>query len=225
KTIKENGEDKEVDAFTFRFPNKEVSLEYRDSLFKDVFGLAPEYSSKLTLELPDALAERAPVKVARLLGEILTSIASNEHPPKENIVLSERPDTDYEPTQTERYYHAILHGCFLAAGFEVHSEGSGALGRDDIALYLNDKFRVIIELKYCHANLTIENEGDVTKAGGEGKEAEPRARKMSAALDRAEKQMKDMNYAGPYRAAGCTVTCMAVALRNRNQVAVRFFEY
>jgi hypothetical protein len=48
---------------------------------------------------------------------------------------------------------------------------------------------------------------------------------MSAALDRAEKQMRDKDYAGPYRAAGCTVTCVAVALRNHNQVAVRFFDY
>jgi hypothetical protein len=82
-----------------------------------------------------------------------------------------------------------------------------------------------MELKYCHAYKMAEKEGDTVKADGEAKEAERKAKEMSTALDRAEKQMRDKDYAGPYRAAGCAVTCVAVALRNRNQVAVRFFDY
>ncbi|MDR1037488.1 MAG: ATP-binding protein [Deltaproteobacteria bacterium] len=223
--IKKNNKVKLVKAFAFRFPNEEVSLAYLADIFNDVFLPTNEYLSELTRKLPNALAEKDSVKVEKLLGDILTSISSNEHPPKEIFIPSEQPDTGYEPTKTEKYYNAILHGCFLSAGFEVHSEGSSAHGKDDIALYLNDRFRVVIELKYCHANRIIEKEGDVAEAGGEDKEAERTAKEMSAALDRAEKQMTDKDYAGPYRAAGCEVTCMAMALRNRNQVAVRFFEY
>jgi hypothetical protein len=223
-TITENGKDEEVDAFTFRIPNKEISKIYLETFFNDVFELTPEYLSELTRELPKALAERDSVTVAQLICDILTSIPSNRHPPKEDFASSEQPNTGNKPTNTERYYHGILHASFLTAGFEVHSEGSGAIGRDDIALYLNDRFRAVMELKYCHAYNT-ENEGDAVKADCEGKEAERKAKEMSAALDRAEKQMRDKDYAGPYRAAGCTVTCLGVAIRNRNQVEVRFFDY
>jgi hypothetical protein len=220
-----NGKVTKQKAFIFRFPNEEVYQSYSDGIFDDIFEPKHDYLSNLTRELPNALANKDSITVARLLSDILTSISFNEHPPDEDLVSSAQPYTDYEPTKTERYYHAIFHSCFLTAGFEVHSQGTSAHGRDDIALYLNDKFRVVIELKYCHFIEMTDEDGDAVKAGVKDKKAECRAKEMSAALDRAVNQMRDKDYAGPYRAAGCTVTCLAVAIRNRNQVAVRFFEY
>jgi hypothetical protein len=220
-----NGKVTKIKAFTFRFPNEEVYQAYSDGIFDDIFEPKHDYLSNLTRKLPNALANNDSITVARLLSDILTSISFNEHPPDEDLVLSEQPGICYEPTNTERYCHAIFHSCFLTAGFEVHSQGSSAHGRDDIALYLNDRFRAVIELKYCHAYKTTDKEGHAVIAGGEGKESERMTKEMSAALDRAERQMRDKDYAGPYRAAGCTVTCLAVAIRNRNQVAVRFFDY
>ncbi|MDR1037688.1 MAG: ATP-binding protein [Deltaproteobacteria bacterium] len=212
-------------AFIFRFPNQEVSQAYRKRFFDDIFEPKHGYLSNFTRELPNALAKKDSITVARLLSDILTSISFNEHPPEDDLVLSEQPDRGYEPTKTERYYHAIFHTCFLAAGFEVHSQGSSAHGRNDIALYLNNKVRVVIELKYCHAKEMTDDDGYVVKSGVEYKKAELKAKEMSAALDKAVNQMRDKDYAGPYRAAGCSVSCLAVAIRNRNQVAVRFFEY
>jgi hypothetical protein len=150
---------------------------------------------------------------------------------------SPQPTGFYNTTKSEKYYHAILHGAFHASWLEVHSEGSGANGRTDMVLFLNDKVRVVIELKCCLSNsITCKTDkehmlskifkksslskSDMTKANNERATKE-----FSATLDRGQSQIISLDYAGPYRAAGCSVICMALAIRNRDEVAVRFFEY
>jgi hypothetical protein len=150
---------------------------------------------------------------------------------------SQKPAGFFDITNTEKYYHAILHGAFHASGFEVHSEGTSANGRTDIVLFLNNKIRIVIELKYCISDLTTRETDTMHMFSENGKTIshsetnmnrayiERATKELSAALDRGQNQITDLDYAGPYRAAGCAVICMALAIRNHDEVAVRFFEY
>jgi hypothetical protein len=139
----------------------------------------------------------------------------------------------YDITNTEKYYHAILHGAFHASGFEVHSEGTSANGRTDMVLFLNDKVRIVIEIKYCISEMIIPeanrkhmfSENDKIISQNETSKNMVDKNELSAALDRGQAQIISLDYAGPYRASGCSVICMALAIRNRDEVAVRFFEY
>jgi hypothetical protein len=167
-----------------------------------------------------------------------------DHPiTSSQLAISEYPATSPQPagfyniTKSEKYYHAILHGAFHASGLEVHSEGSGANGRTDMVLFLNDNVRVVIELKYCIPSLiTCEPDKEhmlsknvktlsLSETDKFGVNIEPVTKEFSVALNRAQNQIICLDYAGPYRAAGCSVICMALAIRNRDEVAVRFFEY
>ncbi|MDR1314968.1 MAG: hypothetical protein LBQ12_15075, partial [Deltaproteobacteria bacterium] len=118
----------------------------------------------------------------------------------------------------------ILHGSLLSAGFKVLNEVPGGGGRPDIALFLRNDVCVVIELKHRHAVKTAVKDG----AGGEAdrKLAETAAKdnELSTALDATEAQIRNMDYAGPFRAAGYKVICIAAAIRGRTEVAARFVE-
>ncbi|MDR1313957.1 MAG: PD-(D/E)XK nuclease domain-containing protein, partial [Deltaproteobacteria bacterium] len=118
----------------------------------------------------------------------------------------------------------ILHGSLLSAGFKVLSEVPGGEGRPDITLFLHNDVCVVIELKHRRV-------GQIPYTGGGDGETDRRLAEtaakddeLSAALDAAEAQIMKMDYAGPYRAAGYKVICLAVAVRGRTEVAVRFVE-
>ncbi|MDR1079384.1 MAG: PD-(D/E)XK nuclease domain-containing protein [Deltaproteobacteria bacterium] len=131
----------------------------------------------------------------------------------------------HNSTKTEKYYLAILHASFFAAGFEVHSEGTCAHGRNDITLFLNNNVRVVIELKYCRPAKSIKMDSNTVNPDKAHTDSNIAAKEISVALDRAEKQIRKQDYAGPYRSANCKVLCLALALRGRDQVGVRFFDY
>ncbi|MDR1038647.1 MAG: PD-(D/E)XK nuclease domain-containing protein [Deltaproteobacteria bacterium] len=174
----------------------EVDLNYQSSFFKDAFDPDDKYFSALAEELPGALMKKNSDKVAMLFHDLLSSIASEQH------------------AASEQHYHAVLHSSLLAAGLEVHSQESGARGRSDIAVFLNDKIRIVIELKYCKSNKKIVTAADEERSNKE----------LTVALNKAQKTIRDKDYAGPFRAARCVVICMAFAIRGRDEVAVRFFE-
>ncbi|MDR1080532.1 MAG: PD-(D/E)XK nuclease domain-containing protein [Deltaproteobacteria bacterium] len=132
---------------------------------------------------------------------------------------------------SEKAYHAILHASLLSAGFHVISEASGGEGRSDITLFLNDGVCIVIELKYVPSTRTPnialkKNDGKdrAEKKRSEKAKEKRRVKELSAALDSAEKQVRDKDYAGPYRATQHKVICMAMAIRHRTEVAVRFFD-
>ncbi|MDR1039957.1 MAG: ATP-binding protein [Deltaproteobacteria bacterium] len=194
--------------YTFRIPNAEVDQDFVAMFFKDAFEPDYEYLSDLTDNLPNALLDKDHIEVVRLFHNLLSSISSEQH------------------AASEQLYHAVLHGSLLAAGFEVQSQGSGARGRSDIALSLNDKIRVVMELKYCNRNMST---GKLAKTGTSRAEKERAEkslsdRQLSAALNKGEKAIREKDYAAPYRAARCEVICLALAIRGRDEVAARFIE-
>jgi hypothetical protein len=245
----------EVEAYTFRLPNKEVRSNFKESIFQDAFKPTHDNLSNLTKILPAALLEKDSAKVSSLLHNLLTSISYHQHPATKQLPgsaqlsASEQTATSAQLTESEQaatsaqlassdsftkseqHCHAVLHGSFLAAGLEVYGEGSGANGRSDIVVYLKDKVRVVIELKYCFPTntscerakepMTSNLKNDDTNCA----DSDQAQKELSSALDRGQKQIIKLDYAGPYRAAGCVVICMALAIRNRDEVDVRFFEY
>jgi hypothetical protein len=219
------GRIKKTNALTFKTPNDEVKLVYEVSLFNDAFSPSREYLSNLTRNLPNALLKQNSDEVASLLHDILGSISFHQHPASNEHAISEQLDTSYKTTVTEKFYHVILHASFFSAGFEVYSQGSGAHGRTDITLFLNDKVRVVIELKYCIPSKSNKTHSGAVNSDNTQAIKNHAAKELSDALDRGEKQMKTQDYAGPYRVANCKVMCMALALRERDQVAVRFFDH
>ncbi|MDR1040387.1 MAG: PD-(D/E)XK nuclease domain-containing protein [Deltaproteobacteria bacterium] len=121
--------------------------------------------------------------------------------------------TYYQHESSESRYHSILHAAFLVAGLEVLSEVTGSDGRSDMTVFLKDMVRVVIELKCLKADNT-KDKGDEDRETLE----------LASALDDAENQIRVNDYAGPHRAAGCKVICLALAIRGRNEVAARFFD-
>ncbi|MDR1081293.1 MAG: ATP-binding protein [Deltaproteobacteria bacterium] len=209
--IRSEGRTKVVKTFTFRTPNWEVEQNFRASLFKDAFAPEESYLSALTELLPEALLEKNSENVSDLLHDLLSSISFGQHASSGQRIFS------------EKYYHSIIHASLLAAGFEVYSQGSGAHGMSDITLFLTDRVRVVIELKYCSADSDVSDYYS-SQAGKAQSENERSAKEFTAALDRAEKQIIANDYAGPYRANRCEVICMALALRGRDEVKVRFLD-
>ncbi|MDR1037785.1 MAG: AAA family ATPase [Deltaproteobacteria bacterium] len=220
-----NKDSETISGFTFRFPNTEVSQAYHHAVFNDVFGPDDESIQNLKIKFPNVAEQKKSGEAARLLGDILVSISKHESLSGRRNFMSGHLSTFDQERRTDLYFRAVLYCCFRSAGFDVRLGGESWLDRDDIVLSLNDKFRVVILMKYCCHDMMPTEEGDFGNAGGESECSSGVAAEMLLALDIAEKQMRKTDCAGHHRTAGCDVTCMAVALRKRNQVAVRFFEY
>ncbi|MDR1312452.1 MAG: PD-(D/E)XK nuclease domain-containing protein, partial [Deltaproteobacteria bacterium] len=129
-----------------------------------------------------------------------------------------------ENPETENFYHGILHGSLLSAGFKVLSEVPGGGGRPDITLFLHNDVCVVIELKHRHVGKIAHKGGGDGGTDRELAETAAREKDLAAALDAAEAQIRNLDYAGPHRAAGYEVICLAVAVRGRTEVAARFVE-
>jgi hypothetical protein len=201
-----------ADAFTFRPPNREVTMNFSKSLFIKAFSLQNiKYLNDITNDISSAILNKNSDGMVELLHNLLSSLASEHHVPSEN------------------HYHAVLHAAFLAAGFEVLDQTSSAHGRSDMTLFLNTKVRVVLELKYCNINKNSsrsKNAVGIRRTAKDKKaETELARRQLSAALDRGEKAIMNNDYAAPYRAARKTVISLAVAIRGRDEVAVRFIDF
>jgi hypothetical protein len=257
----------EVEAFTFKTPNKELRSNFKESIFKDAFKPKQHNLSNLTKYLPAALLEKDSSKVSSLLHDLLTSISYHQHPTTKRLLTSAQLSASEQTatpaqlsvseltvssaqlsaseltassaqlalsdnfTKSEQHYHAIIHGAFLVSGMEVYSEGSGANGRSEMVVYLKDKVRVVIEVKYCVPTSTScetamnRNTCNLKRDADNSSNSERSEKELSSALNRGQNQIIKLDYAGPYRASGCVVICMALAIRNRDEVDVRFFEY
>jgi hypothetical protein len=91
-------------------------------------------------------------------------------------------------------------------------------------LFLRNDVCVVIEMKYCYRRKTVKKAAGGTSEAGKLSKMKAKDTELSAALDSAEEQIRAKDYAGPYRAARREVICLAVAIRGRTQVAVRFVE-
>ncbi|MDR1039798.1 MAG: ATP-binding protein [Deltaproteobacteria bacterium] len=191
-----NGNTVKIKEFTFRTPNLEVALNYRASFFKAAFELDDRDFNDFAENLPKALSERDAAETARLLGDLFAGIASVRH------------------KSSEKFFHAVLQAAFLAAGIEVLSEVRAGLGRSDMVVFLKDGSRVVIELKYRKAEETDDG-GDDT--GFSEKD-------FVAALDAAEKQIRDRDYSGAHRLAVKEVICLALTVRGKYEVAARYLD-
>jgi hypothetical protein len=160
-------------------------------------------------------------ELASLFHDLLVSISYHQHPTAKQ---TGQLDDFVENPETENFYHGIIHGSLLSAGFKVLSEVPGGGGRPDIALFLHNGVCVVIELKHRHAVKTACKEGAGAEADRKLAEDAARENDLDAALDAAEAQIRNMDYAGPFRAAGYKVICLAVAVRGRTEVAARFVE-
>jgi hypothetical protein len=193
-----DGEMTDVKANMLRMPNSEIRECYRTCLFQGAFDPDDNFFSDFAEKLPIALLEANSGDTVDLLHDLLVAVASEHH--------------EY----SEMHCHALIQAAFMAAGLQVLGESSGsAHGKSDMALPSDGKIRVVIEVKYCRSgNDEGEVEGD--------KVASEKA--LLAALDRAEEQTRAKDCAAPFRVAGCTVIGVALDVRGRDEVAVRFIE-
>ncbi|MDR1312553.1 MAG: ATP-binding protein [Deltaproteobacteria bacterium] len=217
----ENNSSTNDKSYTFKPPNKEVGANARADIFIDIFKIEDEYLSALTKRFPSAVLQKNSDEVSSLFHDLLVSVSYRQRPA---ATRTGQPDVPAENPESEKFYHGILHGSLLSAGFKVQSEAPGGEGRPDITLLLHNDVCVVIELKHLRVGKTAlksggDGETDRRLAEGAAKDAE-----LSAALDAAEAQIRNMDYAGPSRAAGYKVICLAVAVRGRTEVAARFVE-
>ncbi|MDR1165516.1 MAG: ATP-binding protein [Deltaproteobacteria bacterium] len=180
--------------FSFKIPNLEVKLFFKSSFFKIAFNVVESDFQKLATKLPIALMNKDSTTISQLLHNLLAAI------------------TFFQNESSEKHFHSMLHMAFLAIGLEVLSETPAGYGRSDILLILKNKTRVVIELKYRRAN-----------GNNDGSDEDRASKELAAALDEAEKQIREKDYAAPHRAADREVICLALAIRGKDQVAARFF--
>ncbi|MDR1036756.1 MAG: AAA family ATPase [Deltaproteobacteria bacterium] len=115
----------------------------------------------------------------------------------------------HEPS--EKHYHAVLQSAIIATGLEVIGQTSGSQGKSDMAATVKN-IRVVTEVKYC-------------KTGKKYAKDKDRAKKdLAVALGKATDQIRSKDYAAPFRVAGKKVIGLAIAVRGRDEVAVRFIE-
>jgi hypothetical protein len=214
KTIKE-------DAYVFKIPNQEVESVSIDSLFHDIFKLDDKYISDLSENMPTALLQKNSKEVVRMFRNILASISFHQHPTAKQ---AEQNDVSTELPENEKFYHGVLQGSLLAAGFDTLSEVSGAEGRADIVLSLHNGVRVVIELKYRYPDKTAYKAFEDGEADPELAKIKAKEKELPAALDSAEAQLRSGDYAGPHRAARHKVICLAIAILGRSDIAARFVD-
>jgi hypothetical protein len=183
------------EAFIFKIPNKEVELCFKAFIFGQIFQRPLSYYQVFTNNVIDALLNKDSPKIAKLLHDLLAGITSRQH------------------TADKKYYHSLFHAAFVGAGIEVLSETGSSDGQADISLFLENKIRVVIELKYRRAEDSADE--------GESKRSD---RALSSALDDAENAIITKDYTGPFRANAKKIICLALAVRGRHDVAARFLD-
>ncbi|MDR1080903.1 MAG: ATP-binding protein, partial [Deltaproteobacteria bacterium] len=211
-----NNQEIKEKALTFKTPNMEVASYSNADMLMDIFKPSHKYISEMSKNLTTALLNMNSVEVVRMLHNLLVSLSFHQHPTKSQNTQEQQP-------ASEKFYHAILHASLLSAGFNVISEASGGEGRSDITLFINEQTCNVIELKYCASSIPVSDIAE--KINAEKQRTEDRSEKeLAAALDSAEDQMKRKDYAGPYRATRHKVICLALAIRDRTEVAARFVD-
>ncbi|MDR1036649.1 MAG: PD-(D/E)XK nuclease domain-containing protein, partial [Deltaproteobacteria bacterium] len=101
---------------------------------------------------------------------------------------------------------------FIASGLEVLGQTpSSSDGTSDMSIFLNN-IRFVMEVKYCKAYKKEADDKDKSD------------KDLEKALDAAVEQIRSKDYSAPFRATGKKTSGVAVAVRFRNEVAVRFFE-
>ncbi|MDR1040170.1 MAG: ATP-binding protein [Deltaproteobacteria bacterium] len=196
KTQIVNGKTVKVKEFTFKAPNLEVALNYPASFFKAAFELGDRDFKDFAEKLPKSFLKRDSAKTARLISDLLAGITAIRH------------------ESSEKFFHAILHTAFLAAGIEVLSEIRSGLGRSDMVLFLEDGVRVVIELKYRRGEETDSMEDDTDLS----------VKDFIATLDSAEKQIRERDYSGAHRLNAMEVICLALTIRGKYDVAARYLD-
>ncbi|MDR1037913.1 MAG: AAA family ATPase [Deltaproteobacteria bacterium] len=194
--IEEIEDDKVVkkSGYSFKIPNTEVRQDFEYNLFLYAFDPSGLYFGKFSKELPEALLKYDSKKTAVLLHNLLSAISSEQHEPN------------------EKHYHAVMQAAFIATGLEVLGQTpSSSDGKSDMSLFLKN-IRFVVEVKYCKADKIDADDKD--KAD----------KNLKAALDSAADQIRTKDYAAPFRVAGKKTVAVAIAVRGRNEVAVRFFE-
>jgi hypothetical protein len=124
-------------------------------------------------------------------------------------LLSAIASEQHEPN--EKHYHAVIQAAFIATGIEVIGQTQSSQGKSDMTAFIKNT-RVVIEVKYCK----------IVEKGAKSKDHADN--ELVAALDKAADQIKTKDYAAPFRVAGKKVIGLAIAVRGRNEVAVRFIE-
>jgi hypothetical protein len=153
------------------------------------------YYQVFTNNVIDALLNKDSPQIAKLLHDLLAGITSRQH------------------TADEKYYHSLFHAAFVGAGIEVLSETGSSDGQADISLFLENKIRMVIELKYRRAEYSAD-EGESKRSG----------RALSSALDDAENAIITKDYPGPFRTNAKKIISLALAVRGRHEVAARFLD-
>jgi hypothetical protein len=187
------GEPAKEEKFTFKIPNREVALDYKAFCFQQIFDKTHEDFISFSENLRYSLHKKDSEKMAQILSGLLFGIVHRHHEPDES------------------FYHSMFQTAFIAAGLEAISEREGSRGNSDIAIILDGRVRVVTELKY------VQTDEKAAKSGTD------RAKKeLAVALDKAENAIKEKNYAGPFKLTASEIICLALAVRGRDEVAVRF---
>ncbi|MDR1035567.1 MAG: ATP-binding protein [Deltaproteobacteria bacterium] len=188
------------EAFIFKIPNMEVGICFKAFIFGQIFDRPFAYYQIFTKKLIVALLKKDSQEISNLLHDLLAGITFKLH------------------TAAEKYYHSLFHAAFVGAGIEVLSETDSSKGQADMSLFLEDKIRVVIELKYRWGNCSAA-EGSASEA-----ESQRSERDLSSALDDAETAIRTKDYPGPFRANAKKIICLALAVRGRDEVAARFMD-
>ncbi|MDR1042133.1 MAG: ATP-binding protein [Deltaproteobacteria bacterium] len=189
------GDTVQVVSFTFRPPNLDVELSYNSTCFKDLFERDGKYFNKFSIDMKNAIPKKDCETVSHMLEGLLTGITHRQRKPE------------------EAYYHSLFQAAFIAAGIEVLGEPAGSRGQADMAVFLDGRIRVVIELKYRKAD-DLNDKSDGVRAEKE----------LSAALDEAEKAIRDKRYDWIFRFSANEIIPMALAVCGRDRVTARFIE-
>ncbi|MDR1036142.1 MAG: AAA family ATPase [Deltaproteobacteria bacterium] len=183
------------EAFIFKIPNMEVEKSFKAFIFGEIFETPPAYYQLFTKNIINALLNKDSQKIANLLHDLLAGITFKQH------------------SAEEKFYHSLFHAAFVGAGIEILSDTGSSDGLADISLFLENKIRVVIELKYRRAKDSADEE-----------ESERSGRALSSALDDAENALFTKDYPGPFRANAKKIICLALAVRGRTEVTARLLD-
>jgi hypothetical protein len=194
------------EIYNFKAPNEEVGAEFREvftNSANDYFGI--DMSARNNAFIKAITAEDAD-KVTDMMSSLIQKLPAKLHNPN------------------EKHYHSMFYSYFESMrNITVSPEPVGTKGIPDILLILENKFYIIIEIKYKDDKIAIENinetdyyvEEKIVKKAIKNPELE--AEKLAIM---AMKAIRSVHYADPYKAEAKRILKMGIGVFGKEKVKV-----
>ncbi|MDR1486515.1 MAG: AAA family ATPase [Deltaproteobacteria bacterium] len=181
-----------VDDYSFKYPNFDVRASFIRYCLESVFSIRATEFQMTSKVLLSAFLTKDVKMTCTIFKNILGTVM------------------DFQHATDERYFYNLIRIALLGMRFEECGDGRFAVKRSDLALFLTDDVRLVIEFRYRHK--TKSKAHDSTR------------HELAKGLQDAKGALKTKQYAGPWLSHAKKVILMALVIHDRDDILAEFVE-